>query len=63
MVRIISIRYEDGYVLSELINSLEIETIICKFPMEEFDEHRVIFPDLSERVWRTDKTNYNDEEE
>lgn len=45
MVRIISIRYEDGYVLSKLINSLEIETIVCKFPMEEFDEHRVIFPD------------------
>lgn len=55
MVRIISVRYEDKYVISELFNSLDIEKIVSYFlSMDgEFDERRVIFPDLSERVWKS----------
>lgn len=62
MVRIISIRYEDGYVSSFILNSLNIEDIVSKFPIEDFDEHRVIFPDLSERIWITDPRSYDEEE-
>ena len=65
MVRIISIRYEDSYTTSILFNSLDIEEIVSKFISyeESFDEYRVIFPDLSERVWKSDNLKSLDEEE
>ena len=55
MVRIIYIRYEDKYIISELFNSLDIENIVGHFLLieEEIDEFRVIFPDLSERIWKS----------
>lgn len=65
MVRIISIRYEDSYTTSILFNSLDIEEIVSKFLSfkEDFDEYRIIFPDLSERVWKSDSFKNLDEEE
>lgn len=65
MVRIISIRYEDNYTTSILFNSLNMEEIVSKFISfeESFDEYRVIFPDLSERVWKSDSLNQDEEEE
>lgn len=55
MVRIICIRYEDKYIISEIFESLDIEEIVSHFFSidGEFDERRVIFPDLSERVWKS----------
>lgn len=65
MVRIISIRYEDGYIRSTLFPSVNIEEIVSKFLSfkEDFDETRVIFPDLSERVWKDESDDWCDEEE
>lgn len=65
MVRIISIRYKDSYTTSILFNSLDIEEIVSKFLSfkEDFDEYRIIFPDLSERVWKSDSFKNLDEEE
>lgn len=53
MVRIISIRYKDNYTSSILFESSNIQKIVNKFLSadEDFDEYRVIFPDLSERIW------------
>ena len=55
MVRILHIRHKDNYVLSILFDSLDIDKIVNKFLSinEDFDEYRVIFPDLSERIWRS----------
>lgn len=53
MVRILSIRYKDNHTSSVLFGSLDIQEIVSKFISadEDFDEYRVIFPDLSERIW------------
>ena len=65
MVRIISIRYKDSYTTSILFNSLDIEEIVSKIMSfsEDFDEYRIIFPDLSERIWENDNLKSLDEEE
>ncbi len=58
MVRILSIRYEDNYVLSFLFDSLDIKQIVSKIISleDDFDETRVIFPDLSERIWKWEQS-------
>lgn len=59
MVRIISIRYKDNYTSSILFESSNIQKIVNKFLSadEDFDEYRVIFPDLSERIWTSHSLN------
>jgi hypothetical protein len=53
MVRILCIRHKDNHTLSFLFGSSDIQKIVSNFLSldEDFDEYRVIFPDLSERIW------------
>jgi len=56
MVRIIVIQFGTNYSSSFLFESLDITEIVNKIISLDldFDECRVIFPDLSERIWKAE---------